>query len=245
MIAQDSENVTQEQEILDAQPSDTNAPEDNNTNEADSAEDVQAKNIREMRLIKEKAEKERDEAYRKLEEMKTYKTKQEEPVEEDLNISIAADELVEGKHLSKVAKKIKKLEDELKATRQASTAVSVEAQLKNKYSDFDKVVSKENIEALTKDYPEMGNILRSSSDLYSQAVTAYTMIKKMGIYTEDKFADDRAKAEANAAKPRPLTSVSPQQGDSPLTRANAFANGLTPELKKQLIREMNEARERH
>ena len=36
--------------------------------------------------------------------------------------------------------------------------------------------------------------------------------------------------------------MSPQQGDSPLSRANAFANGLTPELRVQLIKEMEEAR---
>lgn len=243
MIEQDSENVTQEQEVV-AEPSDTNATEDNNTNEAAPTEDVQAKNIREMRLTKERAEKERDEAYRKLEAMKNYKPK-EEPVEEDLNISIGADDLVEGKHLSKVEKKIQKLEKELADTKQASTAVSVESQLKNKYNDFDKVVSKENVEALARDYPELGNTLRSTSDLYSQAVTAYTMIKQMGIYAEDKFVEDKAKAEANAGKPRPLASVSPQQGDSPLARANAFANGLTPELKSQLLKEMNEARSKH
>jgi hypothetical protein len=53
---------------------------------------------------------------------------------------------------------------------------------------------------------------------------------------------DRAAAQKNASKPKPLASVSPQQGDSPLSRANAFANGLTPELQKQLRQEMEEAR---
>lgn len=36
--------------------------------------------------------------------------------------------------------------------------------------------------------------------------------------------------------------LSPQQGDSPLSKANAFANGLTEDLKKQLQKEMFEAR---
>jgi len=48
--------------------------------------------------------------------------------------------------------------------------------------------------------------------------------------------------QANTAKPRPLTSVSPQSGESPLSRANAFAEGLTPELKKNLFKEMQEAK---
>jgi hypothetical protein len=40
-----------------------------------------------------------------------------------------------------------------------------------------------------------------------------------------------------------MASISPQQGDSPLTKANAFANGeLTPELKAQLWKETNQYR---
>ena len=65
----------------------------------------------------------------------------------------------------------------------------------------------------------------------------------MGIYREDNYSKDRDKAQSNASKPKPLASVSPQQGDSPLSRANAFANGLTDELKSQLRKEMEQARQ--
>jgi hypothetical protein len=53
---------------------------------------------------------------------------------------------------------------------------------------------------------------------------------------------DKLRAQKNAAKPKPLASVNPQQGDSPLSKANAFANGLTDDLKKQLRKEMEDAR---
>ena len=56
--------------------------------------------------------------------------------------------------------------------------------------------------------------------------------------------NDKAKAVINAQKPRPLTSISPQQGDSPLSKANAFANGLTPELQAQLLKEMKQSMKR-
>lgn len=246
MSIQDSENIENvEQQVQDntvVEQPDSDQQENAQTNEEAIKEDRQASNIRAMRLGKERAEKERDEAYKLLKEMKASQIPEEQ--EEDLDISIKEDDLVEGKHLSKVEKKIKKLEQQLQATHQQTTAATVESQLKSKYNDFDKVVNKENVEALARDYPELGNTLRSTQDIYSQAVTAYTMIKRMGIYTEDKFVADKAKAEANSSKPRPLASVSPQQGDSPLTRANAFANGLTPELKEQLLKEMNEARSR-
>jgi len=224
----------------------SDAPQNNQESQEATQEDPQARNVREMRLRKEQAEKERDEAYRLLQQMKEQNTPvpSPEPQEEDLNINIGEEDFVEGKHLGKVAKKIKKLEEQIKNYQQATTSVTVETKLKQKYGDFDSVVSKENVEALVRDYPELGNTLRSNPDLYSQAVSAYTMIKQMGIYKEDKYSADRARAKENAAKPRPLASVSPQQGQGPLSKANAFANGLTEELKEQLRKEMNEARSR-
>jgi hypothetical protein len=67
-------------------------------------------------------------------------------------------------------------------------------------------------------------------------------IKKLGIYTEDTYQADRERAQNNANKPRPLASVSPQQGESALSHANPFAGGLTPELKTSLLKEMEAAR---
>lgn len=211
----------------------------------ESKEDKYAIDYREIRKSKEKAEKERDKAYELLQQMKDQNASQpkSEP-EPEYDLGVAEDDLVEGKHLSKVAKEIRELKKELKNYQQASTSVTAETRLKSKYNDFDSVVSKENVEALVRDYPELGDTLRSNADLYSQAVAAYTMIKQMGIYKEDKFAGDRAKAESNVAKPRPLTSMSPQQGEGPLSKANAFAGGLTKELKEQLLKEMHEARSR-
>jgi len=240
------ENVTEEtgQFSQETESGDMQPQEDNKEEQANIEVNPRDKNIREIRLRKEQAEKERDEAYRLVQQIKEQNAKKKEPKEDDFDLSIGEDDLVEGKHLGKVAKKIKKLEEELKQYKQTSTAATVETKLKNKYNDFDKVVSRENVEVLSKDYPELANTLRSNQDLYSQAVAAYTMIKQMGIYKEDKYASDRAKAEENASKPRPLASVSPQQGQGPLSRANAFANGLTDELKDQLIKEMNDARSR-
>ena len=64
----------------------------------------------------------------------------------------------------------------------------------------------------------------------------------MGIAPGTTSNPDREQAQRNMAKPRPLASVAASQGnDSPLQRANAFANGLTEELRSQLHREMVES----
>lgn len=217
------------------------------TQEADSSEQpqqqpqeetAQAKNFRALREKAARIERERDEAMRRLQELESSRA----PQDEDYSINLGDDDLAEGKHLSKVQKQIKQLEAKLKAAEQQSSITLAEARLKAQYPDFDAVVSKENVEALRLMYPELASTINSSSDIYNTAVSAYTMIKKLGIHQEDAYAQDRERAQRNAAKPRPLTSVNPQQGDSPLSHANAFANGLTDELKAQLLKEMMEAR---
>ena len=200
-----------------------------------------AKNMRALREKSERIERERDAALRQLKEIEAQKTMAQAPVEDD-EINIGPDDLAEGKHLSKVSRKIKKLEEQIKGYQQQTTAVSIEAKLKSAYPDFDTVVSKDNIDTLKDSYPEIAQSLSESQDMYSKAVSAYTLIKKLGIHVEDLYSADRAMAQKNATKPKPLASVAPQQGDSPLSRANAFANGLTEELKVQLRKEMEESR---
>lgn len=68
------------------------------------------------------------------------------------------------------------------------------------------------------------------------------MIKNLGIVPQEVPNTEQERVNKNMAKPRPLISASPQQGDSPLSHANAFANGLTDDLKKQLWKEMDQIR---
>ena len=204
-------------------------------------DDSIARNMRALREKAERIERERDEAIRRLKEFEASRGSAAE--EEDPRVG--ADDIVEGKHLSKYDKKIKKLEAELETQRQQAVMLAAEARLKAQYNDFDKVVSKDNIDKLRELYPEIASTLNTSTDLYATGVSAYTMIKKLGVHVEDEYQNEKAVALKNAAKPKPLTSISPQQGDSPLSKANAFANGLTDELKEQLRREMFEARRAH
>jgi len=222
------DNVAAEQEKQQAQP-------------ALSSKEI---NMRNMREKAEQLQRERDEALRKLQEFQAAQQSKVESPDED--IVIGQDEIAEGKHLRQITKQIKELKQQLKQSQQQSADMSVETRLKNRYPDFDSIVSRENIEALRAQYPEVAATINSSPDLESKSVSAYTLIKKLGIVQQpDGFEEDRARIQRNAAKPRPVTSVSPQQGDTPLSRANAFANGLTPELQAQLRKEMQEAMKNH
>lgn len=200
-------------------------------------ETAQQRNFKSMREKAERAERERDEALRRLREIEAASKPSVPVVDEEFNIG--PDELAEGKHLNKVVQEMKRLKGELSEYKRKSSQETTEARIKAEYPDFDKVVSRDNIEALKNDYPELAHTLNSSTDLYATAKSAYTLIRKLGISPEQNTYDmDKELAQRNASKPRPLTSVSPQQGDSALSRANAFANGLTDEVKEALRKEM-------
>jgi len=191
--------------------------------------------FKQLREEKERLQRERDELAKQMQNWKAQQeqsSSKKEAEEEDYHLN--PDDLVEAKHLSKYEKKLQALEAQWKQQ-------SVEQQLRKEYKDFDNVVTEENISQLAQKYPQVANTLRAPGELYDKAVAAYTLIKNMGIYVEDNYGADKARAQKNASKPRPLTSVSPQQGDSPLSHANAFANGLTDELKAKLHREMTDA----
>ena len=206
-------------------------------------------NLRALREKAERAERERDELARRFQEMELqrhqYQKPTQQPMEEE-GLGIGDSEIAEGKHLSKMDRKINKIQQQfdqrLQQQQQEYARALTQAQIKSQYPDFDYVVSQDNVAVLEARYPEIAKTLGSSNDLYSTAVSAYTMIKKLGIMPDEVQVQEKAQLMKNIAKPKPMASLSPQQGDSPLSKANAFANGLTKELKQQLLKEMNDIR---
>ncbi len=231
------EEVVNNEGITAQQPEGADAS--NQSTEPPQQESPQAVNMRNLRESKIRAERERDELLKRVSAIEEANKPKEAPPVEDF--SIAPDDLVEGKHLSRYDRKIKELESKLQNYQQQTTATAVEAKLYSQYPDFNSVVTEENVKMLGSLHPEIAQTINSSGDLYNKAVSAYTLIKKLGITPQNTYDAERARAQENASKPRPLASVSAQQGDGPLTKANAFADGLTEDLKKQLHKEMVEA----
>lgn len=188
-------------------------------------------NLRKLREAKERAEKERDAYYaklRELEEMRAAAEKEAQP--EQRGPEFSDDDLIEGRHL-------KALRKEMETMRAQSEQAAIEARVKSQYPDFDRVVNENTINKFRTAYPELAATLASSGDLYNKAASAYTLIKQMGIYEGSQSAASGQQVQDNSQKPRPASSAS-----SPLSQANAFANGLTDDLKAKLYREMVESR---
>jgi phage shock protein A len=207
---------------------------------AAQAAPIETKHFRALREKNERIEREKEELARELAAYKQQAKPQEEFLEQE--DGLAPDALVEKRHLSRYDKKIKKLEEQLHQYEQQSRTVSAEAQLRSKYNDFDSVVNKDNLEMLQLTYPELAQTIYANPDLYTKGASAYTIIKQMNIAPGSSTDNEKSKAVQNLAKPRPLASIAASQGnDSPLQRANAFANGLTDELRAQLHKEMIES----
>lgn len=196
-----------------------------------------ARNFRQLREKAERLERERNEAIRYAESLKA----QQKPADDD--IDLADDDLVERKHVDKIVKKeLRKYEEQLQHYQQEQQAQQVLTQCK----DYHSIVTDDNVNTLINEYPEIAESLKANQDLKSKAIATYNIIKKLGINGQapvaQPYSQEIERIQKNAAKPKPLASVNPQQGDSPLSRANAFANGLTEELKDQLRKEMSESR---
>lgn len=241
MTSTEAANTTQythsepEQEAISSEP----APSDEEYNvAAEQAKERQQKHAQEsFKELREKAkqlERERDEYMRKLQEAQASKDSED--------LSIQDSDLAEGKHLKKLQSEIKRLRQESEASRQQSALTQTEIRLKSQYADFDRVVSPDNIAQLREAYPELAASINANNDLYTKAVSAYTMIKKLGIHQDPIYTAEKDRIARNATKPKPTATIAPQKSDSPLQQANAFAQGLTPALREQLRAEMEASR---
>jgi hypothetical protein len=193
---------------------------------------TQERNFRELRDNKIRAEMERDNALRQIEELKKVEKRK-----------LAPGDLVEWQD---VEREMADLKAQQAAYQKQITELTTETKIKSQYPDFNAVVNPESLQTLREKYPEIANTILSSPDLYAQAVTAYTFINNLNLAKKeqsaiDPYALDREKAQVNATKPRPMASISPQQGESPLSHANAFAEGFTEELKTKLWKDMKDS----
>ena len=194
--------------------------------EAPKAESRQDRNWREMREKLEYYE-------QQLAELKTKQPPQE--VEEELNL--ADDDVVTVKDVKKLATKLAKdLYNQEKKKIEAETA---EDRLRAKYSDFDDVVSEDNVKKLLKEEPELAKVLRSTQDPFAKGVAAYRYIRMMERANPE--AVDKQALRQNLSKPRTTTSIK----DSGLDHVEEFASGrMTAEMRQKLYQEMRDAQGR-
>jgi len=257
VIEETAENVQlQEQTGQDAnidQPVNSEGTQDNQNLQTNASEDSETRNFVEMRKKNEELQRRNDEAMqiiRNIEAQKQQERQQQEQPKprQELEFELQLgddDDLVDVKTVKTILANQKELAKSLRESNQKNVQMTSEARLKAQYPDLNKVVSDANQETLRKEDPDLFASLMSNPDPYSQWAAAYKAIKRYGIYKEDVYVADKQRAQDNMSKPRPLNSVNPQQGNSPLTKVNAFSDGtLTQEDKDREWKEVLEATKR-
>ena len=112
--------------------------------------------------------------------------------------------------------------------------------VKSKHKDFDSVVTKDTMKQLKSAEPDIFKALQMINDEETQAIAAYKYIKAL-IPDARQQSESQQRIQSNLNRPK---SLSASGGASPLSQANAFEKGLTPDLKKRLLAEMNECARR-
>lgn len=247
------ENVEQEQEDvedIEQSESDQVLEVDETAYTAPQVESSKEQNLRFLRERAERAEREREEMMKyvmSLQQNQQSPIQKEKPVQEEPDFSLQVDDdaLIEGKHAKQLAQEISSLKKTLKQYEQQSKRndqQTIEMKLQSQFPDFNQVVTHDNLVKLRQINPDLADTILRNDDQYKQAKLAYEMVKQFGIYQDQSSVVEQALAKRNVNKPRPISSISPTQSDSPISKVNAFANApLTKEFKRNLYEEMVQA----
>lgn len=156
------------------------------------------------------------------------------PPPQPTDYGFSDDDLIEGKH-------VKKLFDEfssLKKNIEQREMEQIPQRLESRFTDFNQVVTKENVEKLKHTEPELYQAVVSGKDLYARGVSAYKTLKMMGIGEDMASKQNKSQMEKNLSKPQSSHAAS---GTGALHDAARFENGLTADLRKSLQKEMAQA----
>ena len=152
------------------------------------------------------------------------------------------DDLVDGRVVNNLADKIEQIQENQKMIAQRYEQDKMREmpdRLQSKFPDFTDVVTNEALNKLKQEEPELFQQVTSGNDTYTKAVAAY---KTLSRGNKPTVQEEQKKLEQNKTKPVSFQGI---KGHGALADANIFAQGLTPELKKQLQREMTEAAKKY
>ncbi|MGD8305087.1 MAG: hypothetical protein PVF17_00400 [Ignavibacteria bacterium] len=195
------------------------------------------RNWREMREMM-KELKEQNKALEQQLQYKDQMSQQQPAPEPEDTYTFDDDELLTAAQAKKLAQQMVK--KELQDYQKQQETQNIPQKLSQQYPDYNEVVNQENVQKLITDDPETAQDIEAlKADPMRMSRLLYKTLKtKYGITKEE---EEMPKPQKTKTENRPPSSSSAVPKRSALAEANAFANGLTPELRKQLWEEMSEA----
>lgn len=175
---------------------------------------------------------------RQIQELQNQVNRLSQPPEKDELENLAKDDILNVDTAQKlIRREAAKIAAQVIKQREAST---VDERLQSKFPDYREVVTPENIELLKRNKPAVARTLaKMADDPFDQCVEAYEWIKQMSPSKSTSLEKERA--IKNAQKP---VSINAATKSSAIGDVHIFENGLTPELKAQMWKELQEAKKR-
>ena len=209
-------------------------------------------NFAELRNARERAEREKQKVEQERDafmsqmlalQAQVNATKKKEEPQEDYDIHGSDEDLAAVKDVRKADARTRALEKKIAQMEAQSREAAAEARVRSRCPDIDSVVNDENIYLLRQNYPDVAQSLATAPDSWDKLASVYTMIKTLGIHKTKAYESDKMKAVNNVKKPRPMASISPQQAETPLSKANAFVTDykMSKEAKENAWKEMKES----
>ena len=193
-------------------------------------------NFKQLRESKRELERKYEELARRVEAISNPK-----PQQPQQNYDIGDEDYAMGSHVKSVKAELEEVRKELAAEKQAREKVLAETRLRAKYPDVYDVVNEDNFRILMERAPEEAQTILSDPNPYTQHVSAYKAIKRYGIGMTDQMLQDRARAQANLAKPRSAATVAPKKNESPLAMVENYYGPMSSEEKARLRKETEDA----
>lgn len=152
----------------------------------------------------------------------------------------SSDEILERKHLTPLEQRLERLEKENAQLKQYTASEISKAHMKGKYSDYDEVMTEDNLKDLEYMEPAIANTLKASYDFEGASKIAYNMIKSLGIHKSQSsnsspsntIEQDRKRIAENLAKPKPVNAIG--KSSTPLGELSPYHREMTTERRDML-----------
>lgn len=225
---------TKKEAVTESQPA---VAQDSNTPSQDSEPKAGSKeyNFRQLEAQKREAERRAMEAEaRLLQAQNTLLTGRQAQSQEENLPNLAPDDIPEWRQVQDAAKKIAR--EEFNQLMSKHEQEQLPRLAKQRFTDFDDVVTTENIQKLEQEYPEFADGLSKAKDPYS---ATYKIVKML--YGKQKQSpaakEELEKLEENAKRPQSINSVA----KGALSNANSFAKKPRDQLYKEMMDAANRA----
>jgi hypothetical protein len=230
-------NVALEQETDTPQIS----PQEEDSQQETQVESKQDRNWREMRRMNSELEKKANAQEALITTLlKTQMSNQNAPPPEDELDSVSDDDYIPKRDVKKLLKKEtenirREVREEAKKVLEDQERANFHRRLKDKFADFDEIVTPETLELLDEQDPELANTIAELKDPYKIGLQTYKYVKSMGLASKAP-AQKRMKEVDKKLEQNAKTVQSPLAYDK---RPMAQTFKMTEQMKQDLWKEMN------